>query len=62
MDKELILKEEIERIEKKLSLKEQLQKDIINYQQQIINELAKLNQMIGAKKEAEGILKKLEGK
>ncbi len=45
---------------KELSLKEQLQKDILDYQRQIVNELAKLNQMVGAKKEAEGILKKLE--
>ncbi len=46
--------------EKPLTLREQLQKDISNYQQQIVDELAKLNQMIGAKKEAEGILRKLE--
>ena len=45
---------------KKLSLKEQLQKDILGYTQQIVNKLAELNQMIGAKKEAEGILRKLE--
>lgn len=44
---------------KEISLKEQLQKDILGYSQQIVNLTAQLNQMIGAKMEAEGILKKI---
>lgn len=62
MSKEIIQKEEIEKLkkQKKLTLKEQLQKDIIGYSQQVVNLTAQLNQMIGAKMEAEGILKKLQ--
>lgn len=44
----------------KLTLKAQLQKDIVGYNQQIVNLTAQLNRMIGAKMEAEGILKKVE--
>jgi len=46
--------------EKKLSLKEQLQKDIMGYNQQIVNATAQINQWLGAKAQAEGILKKLD--
>ena len=41
-------------------LKKQLQKDILSYQQQIVSELAKFNQIVGAKRETERILKKIE--
>ena len=46
--------------QKKLSLKEQLQADIAGYNQRIVQLTAQLNQAVGAKMEAEGILKKLE--
>lgn len=46
--------------EKKLSLKEQLEADITGYNQRIVQLTAQLNQAIGAKLEAEGILKKLK--
>jgi len=42
--------------EKKLTLKEQLQKDILGYNQQIVNLAAQTNQVIGQIKEARGIL------
>lgn len=48
--------------DKQLSLKEQLQKDVLGYNQQIVNLSAQLNQVIGAKLQAEGTLKKLEEK
>ena len=64
MKKELIPKEEIEKLEKKeqkqLSLKDQLKKDILGYNQRIVNLTAQLNQVIGAKMEAKGVLKRLE--
>lgn len=44
---------------KKLSLKEQLQKDVLGYNQRIVSLTAQLNQTIGAKMEATGILKKI---
>ena len=45
---------------KPLSLKEQLQKDILSYNQQIVNLTAKINQLMGAKLQAEEIMKKLD--
>lgn len=46
--------------EKKLSLKEQLEKDILFHSQQIVNLTAQINQHIGAKLAKEQILKKLD--
>lgn len=51
-----------EKEEKKLSLKEQLEKDIVGYTQQIVALTAQMNQYVGAKMQAEGTLKKLEEK
>lgn len=50
----MMLEEEIEK------LKQQLQKDILGYNQQIVNLTAQLNRVIGGKMEAEGILKMLK--
>jgi len=47
----------------KLSIKEQLLKDIMGYNQQILDVLPQVNlyfRFLGAKEQAEGILKKLD--
>lgn len=54
MSKKPILNEEIKK------LKIQLGKDILGYNQQIVNLTAQINRVVGGKMEAEGILKIVE--
>ncbi len=49
-----------DKIKKELTLKEQLQKDILTYSQNIINATAQINQWLGAKLQCEEIIKKLD--
>lgn len=45
---------------KQLTLKEQLQKDILGYSQKIVNLTAQINQYLGAKLQCEEMIKKLD--
>jgi len=50
----------VDKKEKKLSLYEQLEKDVLTYSQNVVKATAQINQWLGAKAQAEQILKKLD--